>query len=285
MEEDQYLNLIKQIIQNGKYRIDRTRIGTISIFGTQSRYNLRNNILPLLTTKNIFVKGVIEELLWFIKGSTNSKELSSKGIYIWDKHGSKEFLNKQGFYNRKEGDLGPIYGFQWKHFGDEYKTCDDKYKGFDQLNNCIHLIKTDPFSRRIIMTSWNPVDIPKMSLPPCHCLVQFYVQDNELSCQLYQRSGDVGLGIPFNIASYSILTHMIAHICKLKTGDFIHTLGDAHIYINHLEQLKIQITRKPRPFPTIKFLRDIDKIEDFKFEDIEIINYNPHPKLKMEMAI
>uniref|UniRef100_A0A915MP45 Thymidylate synthase n=1 Tax=Meloidogyne javanica TaxID=6303 RepID=A0A915MP45_MELJA len=235
-------------MNNGVLKSDRTGTGTISIFGMQARYNLRNGVIPLLTTKRVFWKGIVEELLWFIRGETNSKTLSDRGVKIWDANGSRQFLDSIGHFDRPEGDLGP-----WRHFGAEYKGMNENYKneGIDQLSQVIKQIKEEPDSRRIIMCSWNVKDVPQMALPPCHLLCQFYVNKGELSCQLYQRSGDMGLGVPFNIASYSLLTHMIAHVTGLKAGEFIHTLGDAHIYSTHLEALKTQLQRKPRPFPKI----------------------------------
>ncbi|XP_068850039.1 thymidylate synthase isoform X2 [Capricornis sumatraensis] len=250
--ELQYLGQIEHILRCGFRKDDRTGTGTLSVFGMQARYNLRDEF-PLLTTKRVFWKGVLEELLWFIKGSTNAKELSSKGVKIWDANGSRDFLDGLGFSNRAEGDLGPVYGFQWRHFGAEYKDMDS--------------------------------DLPLMALPPCHALCQFYVVNGELSCQLYQRSGDMGLGVPFNIASYALLTYMIAHITDLKPGDFVHTLGDAHVYLNHIEPLKTQLQREPRPFPKLKILRKVETIDDFKAEDFQIEGYNPHPTIKMEMAV
>ncbi|XP_077884013.1 thymidylate synthase-like [Ictidomys tridecemlineatus] len=220
-------------------------------------------------------------------GSTNAKELSSKGVKIWDANGSQGFLDGLGLSTRQEGDLGPVYGFQWRHFGAEYKDMDSDYsgQGVDQLQKVLDTIKTNPDDRRIIMCAWNPKDLPLMALPPCHALCQFYVVNGELSCQLYQRSGDMGLGMPFNIASYSLLTYMIAHITGLQPGDFVHTLGDAHIYLNHIEPLKIQLQREPRPFPKLKILRKVEKIDDFKVEDFQIEGYNPHPTIKIEMAV
>uniref|UniRef100_A0A6I8PJY9 Thymidylate synthase n=1 Tax=Ornithorhynchus anatinus TaxID=9258 RepID=A0A6I8PJY9_ORNAN len=250
--ELQYLGQVRHILRSGCKKEDRTGTGTVSVFGLQARYSLRDQF-PLLTTKRVFWKGVLEELLWFIKGSTNAKELSAKGVRIWDANGSRDFLDKHGFTSREEGDLGPVYGFQWRHFGAEYK----------EMNT----------------------DIPLMALPPCHALCQFYVLNGELSCQLYQRSGDMGLGVPFNIASYSLLTYMIAHITGLKPGDFVHTLGDAHIYLNHIEPLEVQLQREPRPFPRLKILRQVETIDDFKAEDFQIEDYNPHPAIKMEMAV
>lgn len=234
--------IINLFVNIGKKRADRTNVGTISIFGAQMRYNLRGQF-PLLTTKRVFWRAVVEELLWFIQGKTDAKLLQAKNVHIWDGNSTREFLDKSGFTDRAEGDLGPVYGFQWRHFGAEYKTCNDNYdnQGIDQLNDVINKIKTNPNDRRIIMSAWNPIDLPKMALPPCHCFVQFYVADNELSCHLYQRSADMGLGVPFNIASYALLTYLIAHVTDLKPGDFVHTLGDTHVYLNHVEPLKEQV--------------------------------------------
>ncbi|XP_018326854.1 thymidylate synthase isoform X2 [Agrilus planipennis] len=286
-EEYQYLNHISKIITTGIRRDDRTGVGTMGIFGAQMRYSLRENVFPLLTTKRVFWRGVVEELLWFIKGSTNSKELAEKDVHIWDPNSSREFLDGLGFKEREEGDLGPVYGFQWRHFGAEYRGMHADYsgEGIDQLNNVIKDIKDNPNSRRIIMCAWNPIDIPLMALPPCHCLVQFFVANGELSCLLYQRSADMGLGVPFNIASYALLTVMIAHITKLKPGEFIHTLGDSHVYLNHITPLQQQLKRKPRPFPCLYIKREISKIEDFIFEDFELRGYKPYPKIDMSMAV
>lgn len=286
-EEYQYLNHIKNIITKGVKRCDRTGVGTLSIFGAQMRYNLRHDIFPLLTTKRVFWRGVVEELLWFIKGSTNALELKDKNVHIWDANSTRDFLDSVGLHDREEGDLGPIYGFQWRHYGAEYKGMHADYtnKGIDQLAHVINMLKTKPFDRRMIMCAWNPIDIPEMALPPCHCLVQFYVANDELSCQLYQRSADMGLGIPFNIASYALLTYMIAHVTGLKLGEFIHTLGDSHVYLNHIEALEEQMKREPRPFPKLKIKRKVDNIDDFTFDDFELIGYQPHPKLSMPMAV
>ncbi|KAJ9578058.1 hypothetical protein L9F63_025082 [Diploptera punctata] len=286
-EEYQYLNHIERILKCGFKKSDRTGVGTYSLFGAQMRYSLRNGIFPLLTTKRVFWRGVVEELLWFIRGSTNAKELQEKNIHIWNGNSSREYLDSIGFTDRVEGDLGPVYGFQWRHFGAIYKDVDTDYtgQGVDQLKEVIERIKNKPDDRRIIMCAWNPIDIPKMALPPCHCLVQFYVAGNELSCQLYQRSADMGLGVPFNIASYALLTCMIAKVTGLQPGEFVHTLGDSHVYLNHTEALKEQLKRKPRPFPTLHIKRDIHDIEDFKFDDFQLENYKPHPKIDMEMAV
>ena len=237
----------------------------------------------------MFVKGIIEELLWFIRGSTNAKELSAKGVKIWDGNSSRDFLDKHGFVERDEGDLGPIYGFQWRHFGAKYTDMHADYtgQGIDQLRECIHKIKHTPDDRRIIMTAWNPSDLPNMALPPCHCFVQFYVANGELSCMLYQRSADMGLGVPFNIASYAILTHMMAHVTGLRPGDFVHMIGDCHVYLNHVGPLEEQLKREPRAFPTLN-IRNKERIldiEQFTYDDFEIVGYEPHPLIKMEMAV
>ncbi|AIU39596.1 thymidylate synthase [Equid gammaherpesvirus 5] len=284
--EHQYLNTVREILENGTRREDRTGTGTLSVFGDQARYSLRDQF-PLLTTKRVFWRGVLEELLWFIRGSTDSKELSAKGVGIWDAHGSPEFLKRAGFSHRKPGDLGPVYGFQWRHFGARYVDCGTNYggQGVDQLRWVIEEIKRNPESRRLVVSAWNPADLPAMALPPCHILCQFYVADGELSCQLYQRSGDMGLGVPFNIASYSLLTYMVAHVTGLKPGDFVHTLGDAHVYLNHVEPLKIQLARNPRPFPKLKILRRVEDIDDFRAEDFALEGYHPHPSIPMALAV
>nr|WKR23422.1 thymidylate synthase [Human alphaherpesvirus 3] len=284
--ELQYLKQVDDILRYGVRKRDRTGIGTLSLFGMQARYNLRNEF-PLLTTKRVFWRAVVEELLWFIRGSTDSKDLAAKDIHIWDIYGSSKFLNRNGFHKRHTGDLGPIYGFQWRHFGAEYKDCQSNYlqQGIDQLQTVIDTIKTNPESRRMIISSWNPKDIPLMVLPPCHTLCQFYVANGELSCQVYQRSGDMGLGVPFNIAGYALLTYIVAHVTGLKTGDLIHTMGDAHIYLNHIDALKVQLARSPKPFPCLKIIRNVTDINDFKWDDFQLDGYNPHPPLKMEMAL
>jgi len=286
-DENQYLDLIRTIINTGHRKGDRTGTGTISQFGAQMRFSLRDGVFPLLTTKRVFWRGLAEELLWFIKGSTNAKDLQDKDVKIWDGNSSREFLDKCGFKDREVGDLGPVYGFQWRHCGAPYTNMHDDYsgKGVDQLQQVIDQIKNNPDDRRIIMCSWNVSDIPKMALPPCHCLVQFYVANGELSCQLYQRSADMGLGVPFNIASYALLTYMIAHVTGLKPGEFVHSLGDAHVYSNHVEALEEQLKREPRPFPTLTIKRKVENIDDFTMEDFELEGYKPHPKIQMAMAV
>lgn len=286
-EEHQYLNLIRNLIQNGNVKGDRTGTGTRSIFGAQMRFSLRHGKFPLLTTKRVFWRGLMEELLWFVRGSTNAKELQQKDVRIWDGNSSREFLDSLGLKDREEGDLGPIYGFQWRHFGAKYDNMYSDYsgQGVDQLKNLIETIRTNPDDRRMILTAWNPTALPLMALPPCHCLAQFYVANGELSCQMYQRSADMGLGVPFNIASYSLLTCMIAHVTGLNPGEFIHTLGDAHVYSNHISALKKQLEREPRPFPILKITRQVPDIDDFKAEDFVLEGYDPHPKIPMDMAV
>ena len=222
-----------------------------------------------------------------MRGSTNAKLLQEKNVRIWDGNGSREYLDSIGLTDREEGDLGPVYGFQWRHFGAEYKDMHADYtgQGIDQLAEVIDKIKNNPNDRRIILTAWNPSALKEMALPPCHMMCQFYVANGELSCQMYQRSCDLGLGVPFNIASYSLLTCIIAHVCGLKPGDFVHTLGDAHVYSNHVEPLKEQLGRTPRPFPKIVIKRKVDNIEEFTIEDFEIQGYDPHPKITMAMAV
>lgn len=249
-EEYQYLDMIDDVMKNGIFRKDRTGTGTYSKFGTSMRFDLRH-AFPLLTSKRVFWRGVVEELLWFISGATNANLLAEKDIHIWDGNGSKEYLESIGLGHREEGDLGPVYGFQWRHFGAEYTDMHADYtgKGVDQLAELIHTIKTNPNDRRLVLTAWNPAALKDVALPPCHMFCQFYVADEELSCQMYQRSCDLGLGVPFNIASYSLLTCMVAQVCGLKPGDFVHVLGDAHVYSNHIEPLEEQLKNVPRPFP------------------------------------
>eukprot|EP00127_Corallochytrium_limacisporum_P004787 Clim_evm2s177 gene=Clim_evmTU2s177 len=287
LEERQYLELVEKIINEGSRKGDRTGTGTLSIFGAQMRFSLRDDIFPLLTTKRVFWRGVAEELLWFVSGDTNAKTLSDKNVKIWDANGSREFLDNRGLTDREEGDLGPVYGFQWRHFGAEYTTMHDDYtgKGVDQLAEVIQTLQENPNCRRMIISAWNPADLPKMALPPCHMMCQFYVADGELSCQLYQRSCDMGLGVPFNIASYALLTRMVAQVCDLKPGDFVHTLGDAHVYINHVEALKEQLKREPRPFPKLRINPSVTDIDGFRMEHFELIDYNPMGRIKMDMAV
>ncbi len=261
-----YHDLLNHILSNGTVKSDRTGTGTISTFGYQMRFNLSEGF-PLVTTKKLHTRSIIHELLWFLSGDTNIRYLKENNVSIWD-----EWADEQG-------NLGPVYGHQWR----SWPTSDGK--SIDQISNLIQQIKKNPDSRRLIVSAWNVGDIEKMALPPCHCLFQFYVSDGKLSCQLYQRSADVFLGVPFNIASYALLTHMIAKVCNLIPGEFIHTFGDVHLYSNHIEQAKLQLSRDCRPLPELKILRDVSDIFSFTFEDFEIVNYNPHPHIKAEVAV
>ncbi|KAK7036468.1 Thymidylate synthase [Paramarasmius palmivorus] len=297
-DEYQYLNLIRRVLDTGDVRPDRTGTGTISIFAPQNlRFSLANSTLPLLTTKKTFMRGIVEELLWFVHGCTDSTILSKKGVKIWDGNGSKAFLESRGLHHRREGDLGPVYGFQWRHFGAEYVDCDKDYKGegVDQLKECIQKIKENPMDRRIILSAWNPKDIPSMALPPCHLLCQFYVhlppadspeQKPKLSCLMFQRSADLGLGIPFNIASYALLTHMMAQVTGTEAHELIIQLGDAHVYRDHVDALKTQLEREPKPFPKLRWAREgINDIEDFVYSDFIVEGYDPHPSIAMKMSV
>ncbi|KAF9648444.1 thymidylate synthase [Thelephora ganbajun] len=294
-DEHQYLNLIRTVLATGETRPDRTGTGTISIFAPPSlRFSLKDSTFPLLTTKRTFLRGIVEELLWFIRGETDSKILSNKGVKIWDGNGSTEFLEKRGLGHRREGDLGPVYGFQWRHFGAEYNTCGTDYtgQGVDQLAECIRKIKEDPTDRRIILSAWNPAAMPLMALPPCHMMCQFYVhlpqepgQKPGLSCLMFQRSADLGLGIPFNIASYALLTHMITHVTDTEARELVIQLGDAHVYRDHVDALQIQLERQPYPFPTIKWRRKVEVIDEFESEDIIVEGYRSHPSIAMKMSV
>jgi thymidylate synthase len=285
--ELQYINLIKHILENGISKDDRTGIGTLSIFSYNMTFNLRESF-PLLTTKKVYWKGVVEELLWFISGSTDSNVLKEKGVRIWEGNSSREFLDSRGLSHYDQGDIGAGYGFQWRHFGAKYTNMYDSYEGqgIDQLKDVIYKIKNTPDDRRIIMSAWNPTDLDKMALPPCHIFVQFWVDTNkkELHSQMYQRSCDVGLGVPFNIASYALLTCIIAKLCDLTPGDFHYCMGDTHIYKNHIDAMKLQITREPYDFPKIK-IKNITDIDNIKFDDIELIDYKYYENIKMNMAV
>lgn len=262
----QYLDLLQYILDNGIEKNDRTGVGTRSVFGYQMRFDLQKGF-PLVTTKKLHLRSIIYELLWFINGNTNIKFLHDNNVSIWDE------------WADENGDLGPIYGKQWRRWeGKDGKV-------IDQLSWVINEIIKNPNSRRLIVSAWNVAEISEMKLPPCHVLFQFYVANNKLSCQLYQRSADVFLGVPFNIASYSLLTHMIAQVTGLQVGEFIHTFGDVHLYLNHIEQAKLQLSREPFPLPQLKLNPNIKNIDDFKFEDIEIINYQAHPSIKADVAV
>ncbi|UKK02743.2 bifunctional dihydrofolate reductase/thymidilate synthase [Theileria orientalis] len=284
-QELQYLDILADILNNGVKKTNRTGVDCYAKFGYQMRFDLSESF-PLLTTKKVFLRGIIEELIWFIRGSTNGNDLLKKNVKIWELNGARGFLDALGFYDREEHDLGPVYGFQWRHFGAKYVDMHTDYngQGIDQLSILIDKIKNKPNDRRLIVCSWNVADLSKMALPPCHLLFQFFVADGKLSCMMHQRSCDMGLGVPFNIASYSLLTYMIAQICDLEPGEFVHNLGDAHIYCNHVDAVKEQISRVPYPFPSLKLNKEIKKIEDFTLDDIKVENYVSHPAIKMDMA-
>lgn len=262
----QYLELCRHILENGTEKDDRTGTGTYSVFGYQMRFNLEEGF-PLLTTKKLHLKSIIHELLWFLRGSTNNEELEEVGVRIWRE------------WAKENGDLGPIYGKQWRSW-----SCPDG-STIDQIDNVVKEIKNNPDSRRLIVNAWNVADLPKMALTPCHAMFQFYVSEGKLSCQLYQRSADVFLGVPFNIASYALLTMMVAQVCELKPGDFIHTFGDAHIYKNHIEQVKLQLAREPRPLPTMTINPEVNSIFDYQYEDFTLTHYEPHPHIKGEVSV
>ena len=262
----QYLDLLDRILTEGHKKTDRTGTGTLSVFGNQMRFNLEDGF-PLLTTKKLHLKSIIYELLWFLRGDTNVRWLQEHGVRIWNE------------WADENGELGPVYGHQWRSWPD--------YNGgtIDQIQNVIDLIKNHPDSRRMMVSAWNPAEVEQMALPPCHCLFQFYVADDRLSLQLYQRSADMFLGVPFNIASYALLLQMMAQVTGLKPGEFVHTTGDTHLYLNHLEQARLQLTRTPRPLPTMKINPDVKNLFDFKYEDFELEGYNPYDHIKAEVSV
>lgn len=262
----QYNDLLRHVMQHGTKKEDRTGTGTVSVFGYQMRFDLQKGF-PLVTTKKVHTRSIIHELLWFLKGDTNIKYLKDNGVSIWDE------------WADENGNLGPVYGYQWR----SWPSASGEH--IDQISQLIDQIKKNPDSRRLLVNAWNVSEISKMKLPPCHILFQFYVADGKLSCQLYQRSADLFLGVPFNIASYALLTHMVAQVCNLEVGDFIHTLGDAHIYSNHFDQVNLQLTREPLPLPTLKLNPEVKNIFDFTYEDIAIENYQSHPAIKAAVAV
>ena len=262
----QYLDLMRHVRDNGTRRTDRTGTGTISLFGYQMRFNLADGF-PVVTTKKLHLRSIIHELLWFLKGDTNIRYLQENGVTIWDE------------WADENGDLGPVYGSQWR----SWPTPDGG--SIDQISNVIEQIRNTPDSRRLIVSAWNPAEVDNMALPPCHSLFQFYVSDGRLSCQLYQRSADILLGVPFNIASYALLTMMIAQVCELEAGDFVHTFGDAHLYLNHLEQVELQLSREPYPLPTMSLNPAIRSVFDFTYDDFELKNYQCHPAIKAPIAV
>jgi len=262
----QYLDLLNHVLEHGTRKDDRTGTGTISVFGHQMRFNLEEGF-PALTTKKLHLKSIIHELLWFLQGDTNVRYLQEKGVRIWNE------------WADENGDLGPIYGYQWR----SWPTSGGEH--IDQISQVIQSIRANPDSRRMLVSAWNVGELDKMKLPPCHILFQFYVADGKLSCQLYQRSADIFIGVPFNIASYALLTMMVAQVTKLQPGDFVHTLGDGHIYLNHLDQVKLQVTREPFPLPQMKINPEVTDIFGFKYEDFELVNYQAHPHIKGEVAV
>ncbi len=263
---EQYHDLMRRILREGETKEDRTGTGTISVFGHQMRFDLSEGF-PLVTTKKLHLRSIIHELLWFLKGDTNIKYLKENGVSIWDE------------WADENGELGPVYGSQWR----SWPTPNGKQ--IDQISNVIDQIKNTPDSRRLIVSAWNVGEIENMALPPCHAFFQFYVADGKLSCQLYQRSADVFLGVPFNIASYALLTLMVAQVCRLRPGEFVHTLGDAHLYSNHLEQAELQLSRDPRPLPAMRINAQVSDIFDFRYEDFTLLNYDPHPHIKAAVAV
>lgn len=286
-DENQYLNLINDIINEGDDIIGRNGLTKV-IYGSAMHFSLENNTLPLLTTKKVAWKTCLKELIWFISGKTDNAILKSQNVKIWNGNGSREFLDSRNLHHLEEDDLGPVYGHQWRHFNAEYSTCKDDYtnKGVDQLDNIIKMLKhpEDKYSRRIIMSAWNPCQLDEMALPPCHVLLQLHVSSkDELSGTLYQRSGDVGLGVPFNIASYSMLIHLLAHHCNLKAKEFVYYLGNTHIYNDHIEPLIIQKEKEAYEFPKISFKNKYSTIDEYKFDDFIIDNYKSHEIIKMEM--
>ncbi|MBL7938958.1 MAG: thymidylate synthase [Flavobacteriales bacterium] len=262
----QYLDLLQHILDNGTRKTDRTGTGTISCFGYQMRFDLAEGF-PVLTTKKLHLKSIIHELLWFLKGDTNIKYLQENGVKIWDE------------WADANGNLGPVYGYQWRSWPARNGGT------IDQISDLVAMIKKNPDSRRLIVSAWNPADVPNMALPPCHCLFQFYVADGKLSCQLYQRSADTFLGVPFNIASYALLTLMIAQVCGLEPGEFVHTFGDVHLYNDHIEQAKLQLTREPRPLPKMEIDPSVSDLFDFRFEHFALKDYDPHPHIKAAVSV
>lgn len=262
----QYLDLLSHVMENGVDRGDRTGTGTRGVFGYQMRFDLSEGF-PMVTTKKLHKKSIVHELIWFLAGDTNIKYLQENGVRIWDE------------WADENGDLGPVYGKQWRRWEGPDGAV------IDQVDKVIEAIKNNPHSRRHIVSAWNPADVDDMALPPCHCLFQFFVADGKLSCQLYQRSADIFLGVPFNIASYALLTHMMAQVCGLEVGDFVHTFGDAHIYSNHFEQVKLQLSREPKPLPRLKLNKDVTSIYDFKYKDVKILGYKAHPHIAGKVAV
>ena len=285
-DEYQYLSLIRDILDHGNM-VEGRNGKALTVFGAAMHFNLSDGTIPILTTKKVAWKTCAKELFWFLKGNTNNNVLKAANVHIWDANASRDFLDSRGLQHLEENDLGPVYGHQWRHFNAPYTTCHEDYtgKGIDQIQYIIKCLR-DPverYSRRLVMSAWNPQQLDEMALPPCHILAQFNVIGNKLSCSLYQRSGDVGLGVPFNIASYSLLTHILAKHCELEATEFVYYLGNSHIYDDHINELREQIERIPTPLPTLDILNNHEKIEDYSLEDIKLTGYNPHAAIKMEM--
>jgi thymidylate synthase len=289
-EEHQYLDLMREILSDGSLRMTRGGAGTMSLFGKKMEYSLKDDYLPLFTTKKVFFRGIVEELLWMLRGCTNVRELHDKNVHIWDGHSSREFLDERGLDRLPEFDIGAGYGFQMRHFGATYVDCttDYKNKGVDQIKDLINGLKNDPYGRRHIVNNWNVSDLNNMTLPPCHVMFQMYVDENGLSCQMYQRSVDVFLGCVFNVTFYSILTKLIAKCVGLKPHKFIHVMGDAHIYTEHIDACKEQLERNPYPFPKLFIDKDINCLEDIEkleFKDFRLEGYDHHPSIKAKMVV
>lgn len=286
-DEHQYLDLCNRILQTGLSRDDRTGTGTLSLFGCSMRFSLKNNTIPLFTTKRVFWRGIVAELLYFISGSTDTKILSDQGVNIWKGNTSREFLDSRGLTNYDVGEMGPMYGFLWRHWGVKYEGCSSDYSGcgIDQLKNCIAMIKDDPTSRRIVMSAWDPSSLDKGVLPPCHYAIQFACYDTELSMIVTMRSLDMGCGFPFNVASYSLLLHMVAQVTLKTASEIVFNTGDTHIYINHVDGIREQMSRDPRMFPKVSLNKDIMDIDEFSSRDIDLVDYYPHGSIKLEMAI
>jgi thymidylate synthase len=281
MSEQAYLQLLSDVLHKGKIREDRTGVGTRGLFGAQLRFDLRESF-PLLTTKKVHLKSIVHELLWFLRGETKVDSLKAAGVSIWDEWASEDTTKKFG---RAAGDLGPIYGHQWRNFGATANGAEWNSDGIDQIKNLLSELKNNPKSRRLIVTGWNPKEANQVALPPCHTLFQFYVQEGELSCHLYQRSADIFLGVPFNIASYALLTLMLAQVSGLKPGEFVHSFGDVHLYLNHVEQAQEQLKRIPRHFPTLKLNQNVTDLFAFVYDDFTLENYDPLPAIKAPVAI
>ncbi len=287
--DEAYLALVRDVLARGFERADRTGVGTRALFGAHLRFSLADGAVPLLTTKEVFWRGVVEELLWFLRGETDVRKLSARGIKFWDANATRAFLDTRKLFSNREGDIGPAYGFQWRHFGADYAGADADYagKGVDQVSGALDALRADPNSRRIVISAWNPAQLDRMALPPCHLLAQFLAQDGRLTCVMYQRSADIGLGLPFNMASYALLTHMLAHAAGMRAHELVINIGDAHIYRTHIEALKEQLLRAPRAeVPRVRLAAPPTKpLEEYALADIQLVDYRPHAAIPMPMAV